>query len=145
MPCGNTRYVPWTNESAGITACGTIQKYNASSEWADKKVVLFSVPGTSCQSEISDLPWMYIPQPPLWPILSNSAAAHSQLVGAFTPSCSIRHLPGYIENLPKIKEKGVDIVAVTAFNDAWVMSAWGKANNIDGDDIVRILPALKQD
>jgi len=55
--------------------------------------------------------------------------------GAFTPTCSVRHLPGYIENLPKIKEKGVDTVAVIAFNDAWVMSAWGKANNV-GDEIL---------
>lgn len=57
--------------------------------------------------------------------------------GAFTPGCSVKHLPGYIENLPKLKAKGVDIVAVIAFNDAWVMSAWGKANGIKGDDIVR--------
>lgn len=57
-------------------------------------------------------------------------------VGAFTPGCSVQHLPGYIKNLSKIKSKGVDIVAVIAFNDAWVMSAWGKANGIKGDDIV---------
>jgi peroxiredoxin len=56
--------------------------------------------------------------------------------GAFTPSCSARHLPPYIENLPAIKDKGVDVVAVLAFNDAWVMSAWGKANGVKGDDIV---------
>lgn len=56
--------------------------------------------------------------------------------GAFTPSCSVRHLPGYIEKLKEIREKGVDVVAVLAFNDAWVMSAWGKANGIKGDDIV---------
>lgn len=45
-------------------------------------------------------------------------------------------MPGYIENLEKIKGKGVDVVAVIAFNDAWVMSAWGKANGIKNDDIV---------
>lgn len=48
----------------------------------------------------------------------------------------MKHLPAYIENLDKIKEKGVDVLAVLAFNDAWVMSAWGKANGIKGDDIV---------
>lgn len=48
----------------------------------------------------------------------------------------MKHLPGYIENLDKIRGKGVDVVAVVAFNDAWVMSAWGKANGIKGDDIV---------
>jgi alkyl hydroperoxide reductase 1 len=60
------------------------------------------------------------------------------LAGAFTPGCSARHLPGYIDNLPKLKEKGADIIAVIAANDAWVMSAWGKANGITGDDIVFI-------
>ncbi|KAL8628078.1 hypothetical protein Q9189_006214 [Teloschistes chrysophthalmus] len=50
--------------------------------------------------------------------------------GAFTPGCSIRHLPGFIEHLSEIKAKGVDLVIVIAFNDAWVMSAWSKANNI---------------
>ena len=74
--------------------------YNASKEWADKKVVLFAVPG------------------------------------AFTPGCSVRHLPGYIEKLDEIKGKAVDIVAVIAFNDAFVMSAWGKANGIKNDDIL---------
>jgi alkyl hydroperoxide reductase 1 len=38
--------------------------------------------------------------------------------------------------LEAIKDKGVDVVAVVAFNDAWVMSAWGKANGVKGDDIV---------
>ena len=75
------------------------QNYNASKEWADKKVVLFAVPG------------------------------------AFTPGCSVRHLPPYIEKLQEIKGKGVDVVAVIAFNDAWVMSAWGKVNGVKNDDI----------
>lgn len=60
--------------------------------------------------------------------------------GAFTPTCSVTHLPGYIQSLPKLKEKGVDIVAVLAFNDAYVMSAWGKANNVRDDSIVRNKP-----
>lgn len=42
----------------------------------------------------------------------------------------MRHLPGYIEHLEAIKGKGVDIVAVIASNDAFVMSAWGKVNGI---------------
>ena len=60
--------------------------------------------------------------------------------GAFTPTCSVQHLPGYIQNLSEIKSKGVDVVIVLAFNDAWVMSAWGKANGIKGDDIVSCPP-----
>jgi peroxiredoxin len=71
-------------------------------EWADKKVVLFAVPG------------------------------------AFTPTCSADHLPGYIRNLEKFKTKGVDVVAVVAYNDAWVMSAWGKANGIKDESIVSL-------
>lgn len=39
------RYIPWTEDSGDITACGIPINYNASKEWADKKVVLFSVPG----------------------------------------------------------------------------------------------------
>lgn len=56
--------------------------------------------------------------------------------GAFTPGCSVRHLPGYIEKLDEIKGKAVDVVAVIAFNDAFVMSAWGKANGIKNEDIL---------
>ncbi|KAL8908096.1 MAG: hypothetical protein Q9171_005590 [Xanthocarpia ochracea] len=56
---------------------------------------------------------------------------------AFTPGCSARHLPGFIDHLSEIKSKGVDLVVVIAFNDAWVMSAWSKANNIK-DEIIRI-------
>ncbi|KAL4747063.1 Redoxin, partial [Aspergillus terricola var. indicus] len=55
---------------------------------------------------------------------------------AFTPTCSVNHLPGYIKNLPELKKKGVQIVAVVASNDPFVMSAWGKANQVTGDDIL---------
>ncbi|EED19736.1 allergen, putative [Talaromyces stipitatus ATCC 10500] len=58
------------------------------------------------------------------------------LLGAFTPTCSVSHLPGYIKNLPQLKAKGVDVVAVLAFNDPFVMSAWGKANKITDDSIL---------
>lgn len=90
----------YTEEKSSLTSCGVPQQYNASAEFANKKVVLFAVPG------------------------------------AFTPGCSIRHLPGYIEHLDELKGKGVDLVIVIAMNDAWVMSAWGKANAIKNDDIV---------
>jgi alkyl hydroperoxide reductase 1 len=56
--------------------------------------------------------------------------------GAFTPGCQALHLPPYIQKIDELKSKGVDIVAVIASNDAWVMNAWGKVNKIKGDDIV---------
>lgn len=49
--------------------------------------------------------------------------------GAFTPGCSNTHLPGFVVNADKIKAKGVDTIACMAVNDAFVMDAWGKAQN----------------
>jgi len=53
------------------------------------------------------------------------------LPGAFTPGCSAAHLPGYVVNVDAIKAKGVDTVACLAVNDAFVMGAWGKAQNAE--------------
>lgn len=47
--------------------------------------------------------------------------------GAFTPTCSAKHLPGFIEKSEDLKAKGVDEIACTAVNDAFVMGAWGKS------------------
>ena len=51
--------------------------------------------------------------------------------GAFTPTCSAKHLPGFIEKADEIKAKGVDEIACTAVNDAFVMGAWGKSAGAD--------------
>ncbi|MCP3729195.1 peroxiredoxin [Sphingomonas sp. MG17] len=51
--------------------------------------------------------------------------------GAFTPTCSARHLPGYVEKADELKAKGVDEIACTAVNDAFVMGAWGKSAEAD--------------
>ncbi|KAM4055023.1 redoxin domain-containing protein [Hirsutella rhossiliensis] len=93
-------YIPYSEDKSSINSCGIPVTYDASKEFADKKIVLVSVPG------------------------------------AFTGTCSEKHLPGYISSLAKFKGKGVDTVAVIAYNDAYVMSAWGKANQIKNDDIL---------
>ncbi len=52
--------------------------------------------------------------------------------GAFTPTCSAKHLPGFVEKAAEIKAKGVDAIACIAVNDAFVMGAWGKSASADG-------------
>jgi len=47
--------------------------------------------------------------------------------GAFTPTCSAKHLPGFVEKKAALKAKGIDEVACTSVNDAFVMDAWGKS------------------
>src|SRR5210317_41499 len=51
--------------------------------------------------------------------------------GAFTPGCSMTHLPGYVVNADKIKAAGVDSIVCMSVNDAFVMDAWGKAQNAE--------------
>ena len=52
--------------------------------------------------------------------------------GAFTPTCSMNHLPGFLAAIDAIKAKGVDTSACTSVNDVHVMNAWGKASGADG-------------
>jgi peroxiredoxin len=57
--------------------------------------------------------------------------------GAFTPTCSARHLPGYTEKAAEFRGKGVHTIACVAVNDVFVMNAWGKDQKV-GDDVVML-------
>ncbi|PNY25158.1 peroxiredoxin pmp20 [Tolypocladium capitatum] len=92
-------YIPPSTEG-DIKVCGIPQRLDASKEFADKKVVLVSVPG------------------------------------AFTPTCQASHLPSYLDNKDALRAKGVDQVVVIAYNDVFVMSAWGKANGVTDDFVI---------
>ncbi|CAJ2504531.1 Uu.00g119250.m01.CDS01 [Anthostomella pinea] len=93
-------YIAPTPETSDVLACGMPSKYDASKDFADKKVVLVAVPG------------------------------------AFTPTCQNQHITGFLSKLKDIKAKGVDKVIVIAYNDPFVMAAWGKANGITDDSIL---------
>ena len=74
---------------------GEMQTHNTDELFANKKVVLFAVPG------------------------------------AFTPTCSMSHLPGYVVSADEFKAKGVDQIICLSVNDAFVMSEWGKTQNAE--------------
>ena len=57
--------------------------------------------------------------------------------GAFTPTCSMKHVPGFVNHADEIKAKGVDIIACMSVNDAFVMDAWGKDRRV-GDKVVML-------
>jgi peroxiredoxin len=57
--------------------------------------------------------------------------------GAFTPTCSMKHLPGFKEKAAELRKKGVDTIACVSVNDVFVMAAWGKDQGV-GEDIVML-------
>ena len=67
--------------------------------------------------------------------LKNKKSVIFGLPGAYTSVCSAKHLPGYVKNSEKYKEKGIDQIICMSVNDPFVMNAWGKDNNV-GDKII---------
>ena len=65
-------------------------------------------------------------------IFAGKKVVLSALPGAFTPTCSNNHVPGYRDNFDALKAKGVDTIAVTSVNDAFVMGAWQKSQSCEG-------------
>ena len=74
---------------------------------------------------------------PIRELLGKGKVVLLAVPGAFTPTCSNIHLPGYVERVADLKAKGVDTIACISVNDAWVMDEWGESQGV-GDDIVMI-------
>ncbi|HEY9233886.1 MAG TPA: peroxiredoxin [Phenylobacterium sp.] len=70
-------------------------------------------------------------------IFAGKKVALFAVPGAFTPTCSARHLPGFKERVADFKAKGVDTVACLSVNDAFVMKAWGESQGV-GEDILML-------
>ena len=70
-------------------------------------------------------------------LLGHGTAVLFGVPGAFTPTCSARHLPGFVQQAAALKAKGVDIVACVAVNDAFVMAAWAKDQGVT-DEVVML-------
>ena len=70
-------------------------------------------------------------------ILKNKKSVIFGLPGAYTSVCSAKHLPGYVNNSEKYKQKGINQIICISVNDPFVMNAWGKENNV-GDKIMMV-------
>jgi len=65
------------------------------------------------------------------------------LPGAFTPTCSAKHLPGFVAKADEIKAKGVDTIACLSVNDAFVMGAWGRDQGV-GDKVLMLADGIAE-
>lgn len=70
-------------------------------------------------------------------IFAGKTVALFAVPGAFTPTCSVKHLPGFRDKADEFRAKGVDTIACTSVNDAFVMGAWGKDQNV-GEDMLML-------
>ncbi|MGB2742823.1 MAG: peroxiredoxin [Cognaticolwellia sp.] len=64
-------------------------------------------------------------------LFANKKVVVFAVPGAFTPTCSVAHLPGYVVSADDLKAKGIDAIICLSVNDAFVMAAWGKAQNAE--------------
>jgi peroxiredoxin len=70
-------------------------------------------------------------------IFGGKTVALFAVPGAFTPTCSARHLPGFLDHAKDLKAKGIDLIACVSVNDVFVMDAWGKAQGV-GEDVLML-------
>ncbi len=70
-------------------------------------------------------------------IFAGKKVALFAVPGAFTPTCSAKHLPGFKDHVADFKAKGVDVIACVSVNDAFVMKAWGESQSV-GDAILML-------
>lgn len=66
-------------------------------------------------------------------IFGGKTVALFAVPGAFTPTCSARHLPGFLDHAKDLKAKGIDLIACVSVNDVFVMDAWGKSQDVGSD------------
>lgn len=92
--------------------------------------------------KLPDVTLMYMSETGPTPIKTSELFGGKKVIifalpGAFTPTCSNQHLPGYVENAAQLRAKGVDTIACLSVNDAFVMGAWGEQQKA-GDDVMML-------
>lgn len=70
-------------------------------------------------------------------VFGGKTVALFSVPGAYTPTCSAKHLPGFVQHAAEIKAKGVDTIACMSVNDVFVMNAWGKDQGV-GEDVMML-------